>query len=386
MSRSSKLKKEPNQPELSDFLKECTECKEVNTPKDTGKETKNTEDEEETQITQKTRHKRKRHRSNNPKNLTSDKVVSPEVISPPPPNKKTPTNSTMEPLNTSVTTQKMEEDQELEDDTPLSPELLKLEKRMNRNLTRSLTQALQPLQTSINGLIMATDKIAVQQTQIDHLQTENTNLKRQLKKLETTTNILKEKMNCIENEALENNLVFFGVVENLSSREQIEERVEKLHCCIADTLDIQDPGRRIEEARKFNIIRARRLGNYNGDRCRPIAVQFKFKEDADAIFYSKKHLPKGVFVDRQYCNKTERKRRRLRPVLQAARRLPKYRGECRMEADVLVIKGTRYTMKNIDQLPEDLSTFNVSSVTSDEACVFLWRIESILQFLPSGIL
>ena len=305
MSRSNKLKKEQNQPELSDFLKKCIECEEVNPRKEAGNETKNNEEEEGHQTSVKTRHKRKRQKSNNRKKHTSDNQLSPDLISPP--NKKPSTMTTMEQLVTSIPnhTQKMEDNQDSDDDTPLSPELLKLEKRMNRNLTNSLTQALQPLQASINGLIMATAKIAVQQTQIDHLQAENTNLKRQLKKLESTTHVLKEKMTRIENEALENNLVFFGVVENLSSRELIEERVEKVHCCIADTLDIEDPSRRIEEARKFNIIKSRRLGKYSGDRCRPISVQFKYKEDADAIFYSKKHLPKGVFVDRQYSNDTE---------------------------------------------------------------------------------
>ena len=293
----------------------------------------------------------------------------------------------MEPPCTPVphSAQQMELEQDTDDDdTPLSPELLKLEKWMNRTLTKSLQQALQPLQASINGLINTTDKIAVQQTQIDHLQAENTKLKRQMRKLETTTQILREKMTRIENKALENNLIFFGVVENLASREMIEERVEKLHCCIADTLDIEDASKRIEEARKFEIIKTTRLGNYNGDRCRLISVQFKYKEDADAIFYSKRHLPKGVFVDHQYSYETERRRRRLRPILQAARRLSKYRGECRMEVDVLVIKGTRYTMKNLDQLPDDLNTFNVTSMTSDDACVFFGELNPFSNFYPVG--
>ena len=318
MSRSNKLKRDQNQPELFDFLKEGTECNEVNSPKEAGKETKNIEEEDRHHITPKTRHKRKRQKSNNPKKHTSENQLSPELILPP--NKKPSTNPVMEPLGTAVLNniQVTDDNQDIVDDTPLSPELLKLEKRMNSNLTKSLAQALQPLQASINGLITATDKIAVQQTQIDHLQAENTNLKRQLRKLESSTNVLKEKMIRIENEALENNLVFFGVVENLSSREMMEEQVEKLHCCIADTLDIEDPGKRIEEARKFDILKTRRLGSYNADRCRPISVQFKYKEDADAIFYSKKHLPKGVFVDRQYSSETERRRRKLRPILQAA--------------------------------------------------------------------
>ena len=384
MSRSNKLKKEQNQPELSEFLKECVECEEVTPKKEAGKETKNNEEEREQQTSSKTRHKRKRQKSNNPIKSSGSNQLSPETISPP--NKKLSTTTmTEQPINSIPNpNQKMEEDQDSDDDTPLSPELLKLERRMNRNLTNSLAHALQPLQTSINGLITATAKIAVQQTQIDHLQAENTNLKRQIKKLESSTHVLMEKMTRIENEALENNLVFFGVLENLSSKESFEERIEKIHCCIADTLDIEDPNRRIEEARKFNIIKTRRLGNYNSDRCRPISVQFKYKEDADAIFYSKRHLPKGVFVDRQYNNETERRRRRLRPILQAARRLTKYRGECRMEADVLVIKGTRYTMKNLDQLPDDLSTFNVSSVTTTDACVFFGELNPYSNFYPAG--
>ena len=74
MSRSNKLKKEQNQPELSDFLKEC---KEVESPKEAGKETKNIEEEEGHQITSRTRQKRKRQKSNNPKKHTSENPLSP---------------------------------------------------------------------------------------------------------------------------------------------------------------------------------------------------------------------------------------------------------------------------------------------------------------------
>ena len=163
MSGSNKLKKEQNQPELSEFLKEC---KEVESPTEVGKETKNLEEEEGHQITPRTRHKRKRQKSNNLIKQISENTLSPELVSPP--NKKPSTNPAMEQSGTPVpsNSQTMDMEQDIEDDTPLSPELLKLEKRMNRNLTKSLQQALLPLQTSINGLITTTDKIAVQQTQI----------------------------------------------------------------------------------------------------------------------------------------------------------------------------------------------------------------------------
>ena len=55
-----------------------------------------------------------------------------------------------------------------------------------------------------------------------------------------------------------------------------------------------------------------------------------------------------------------------------------------MEADVLVIKGTRYTLKNLDQLLEDLSTSSVSSVTSEEAYVFFGELNPFSNFYPAG--
>ena len=39
------------------------------------------------------------------------------------------------------------------------------------------------------------------------------------------------------------------------------------------------------------------------------------------VLTNKKKLGKGVFVDQQYSEETEVERRRLRPVLRAARRL-----------------------------------------------------------------
>ena len=118
MSRSNKLKKEQNQPELSEFLKECIECKEVNSSKEVEKETKNIEDKEGHQKILRTRQKRKRQRSNNPIKHTSENQSSPELVSPP--NKKLSTKPMMEPLDTSVPcdTQKMEDNQDSDDDTP----------------------------------------------------------------------------------------------------------------------------------------------------------------------------------------------------------------------------------------------------------------------------
>ena len=104
-----------------------------------------------------------------------------------------------------------------------------------------------------------------------------------------------------------------------------------------------------------------RLGKFNPQKGRPISIRFVHKQDVDMVLANKKKLSKGVFVDQQYSNETEAERRRLRPVLRAARRIDEYRGMCKMEGTMIVIKGKKYSWSNLHELPENLSTHSVSS-------------------------
>ena len=60
-----------------------------------------------------------------------------------------------------------------------------------------------------------------------------------------------------------------------------------------------------------------RLGRFNPQKGQSISV--RFVQDVDMVLAKKKKLSKGVFIDQQYSDETELERRRLRPVLRAAR-------------------------------------------------------------------
>ena len=73
------------------------------------------------------------------------------------------------------------------------------------------------------------------------------------------------------------------------------------------------------------------------------------------------HLPKGIYINRQYSEATEKERRKLHPILRAARKNENYRGKCKMEGPALIIKGRNYTSGNLHQLPDDINGYRATS-------------------------
>ena len=85
----------------------------------------------------------------------------------------------------------------------------------------------------------------------------------------------------------------------------------------------------------------------------------------DFLLQHKKDFPKGIFADKEYSEKVERERHKLRPILQKAKQLPEYKMKSKMEDGNLIIKGCTYTSKNLHLLPKPLMGYNVSSKSSD---------------------
>ena len=99
------------------------------------------------------------------------------------------------------------------------------------------------------------------------------------------------------------------------------------------------------------------------------------------LLANKKYLPKGVFMDKQYCEEIENTRRILRPVIRKAR-TGKYKGRCRMERDQIVIDGKRYGLRNLHQLPPDLNTFKCTSEESEDCVGFFGELNELSNFHP----
>ena len=115
-----------------------------------------------------------------------------------------------------------------------------------------------------------------------------------------------------------------------------------------------------------------------------MAIKFAYKKDADWLIASRKKKTKGIYVERQYCDETEYERRRLRPILTAARKLEEYRGKCLMEGMDLIIKGKCYNWSNLQDLPENISAASVSSRQDATHYGYFSELNPLSNFFPAS--
>ena len=152
---------------------------------------------------------------------------------------------------------------------------------------------------------------------------------------------------------------------------------------LANALSGNNIEEKLEKASNLQIEDTERVGKYNPNKGRPIAVNFIRKSDAETILRNKKKLAKGVFVDRYYSLETEHERKRLRPILTAARRLEEYRGKCKMDGTDLIIKGKRYNMNNLSELPQNLNLQAVSCRQNADYYGFFGEFNPLSNFHPA---
>ena len=139
----------------------------------------------------------------------------------------------------------------------LSPELLELERRLNKNMISNITsgikEAPKPLQESIKTIEKSSDLIIRQETRIKELTEENTNLHEEVKKVKMELTKFKERLFNLENKSLECNLIFRGVDEAVN--ETNNELKERIYWLLADTVDDPDAAERLTAAKSQGIIK-----------------------------------------------------------------------------------------------------------------------------------
>ena len=275
---------------------------------------------------------------------------------------------------------------EVPDGVELSPELKELEKRLNTsmliNIIKCIAEALQPIKDSIDKIVNSSAQIESHDNEIKRLNTENFALRTQVSELQHDMNSIKSTLNQMENKSLECNLIFRGVDESHNETEEVIK--DKIHRIISETFNYHDEQSRLSAARSCVIRRCKRLGRLNPHRMRPISVEVESRNDVDAILEYKYYLTKGVFVDREYCVDTERKRRILCPILRAAKMKPDLKFKSRMEFDKLVIDGKRYGTDDLDKLPQEISPTKVSTKCDDRVIGFFGELCPFSNFHPAN--
>ena len=88
---------------------------------------------------------------------------------------------------------------------------------------------------------------------------------------------------------------------------------------LSRTVDGETEAEHISGAKNMLIKHCKRLGRFQDNKSRAISVEFQLKQDADYEIENKKSLGEGIFIDREYSDDVEWRRKSLRPVLKAAR-------------------------------------------------------------------
>ena len=167
------------------------------------------------------------------------------------------------------------------------------------------------------------------------------------------------------------------------AKEEEKDCVELVNDAIATTIDAENETELKQSAQNMEIRWAKRIGKYNNNYDHPISVEFTLKHDADYIIENKSYLEKGIFVDQEYTSDIEYNRKVLLPILRAAQNHEDYSGRCQMDKDKLVIRGRKYTLANLNQLPEDLSPFSVTSKENDACVGFFGALNPLSTFHPA---
>ena len=79
----------------------------------------------------------------------------------------------------------------------------------------------------------------------------------------------------------------------------------------------------------------------------------------------------------------ERKWKMLLPILQTARHLKDYKKKCKLEESTLTIQGQKFTLNNLEQLPDQLNAFKCTSKTDDTTVGFFGAINPLSNFHPA---
>ena len=177
-----------------------------------------------------------------------------------------------------------------------------------------------------NGeLAKCKQEVAVVRTEIDSLKTEINLLKNEKEELREQCKMVTENQIKFEMQMKEQNLIFDGISETHGETPALLHR--KIVSVLNHMIVLTGNGPRIP----FNKIK--RLGPFIVGRNRPVLCHFSRYCDVEIILRNRSQLPENVYVREDFPSQIEDRRRILRPIFNAARKFPEYKGKCRLVCD-----------------------------------------------------
>ena len=257
----------------------------------------------------------------------------------------------------------------------LTPELLKIDLLIKRNLKIHL----EPINNNINSLL-ETAKVTEKNTvEISNLKRENYLLKTKCQTLEQEQKHIKDRLDKMENTQLDNNLIIHGVPEP-TAWEYPEMCYEKVVNYLSYTMNGENEPEKMNQARNLSIQKTKRIGRFSVDRSRPISITFSRYEDVEYLLTYKKYLPEGIYLDKEYCEEIEKRRKLLCPIMHCAKNHEDYKKKCRMENDTLIIRGKHYTVNNLHQLPAEINGYKATSKSEEGTTCYFGELNPLSNF------
>ena len=280
---------------------------------------------------------------------------------------------------------KMEERLSEKITTSKDHEMTEMEERLNNNIRStidtSIKDALKVIQTSLNTAVENNVTVHSHTVELKGLRDENSRLNRKVQQLTAEQSRMKQQLTKIENRSLENSLIIRGLPEDFKETEQMIG--EKIHGVLSKIMQGETEDMKLANAKQLIIKSSRRLGRPNRQRTRPVSVELLHKQDVDFILENKFDLERGIYVDREYPLEVERKRKTLLPILRAAKRSGEYKKQSKLEDDKIVLKGRKYGVNTLNQLPEELNVFKVTTKENADTIGYFGEINPLSNFYPA---
>ena len=159
--------------------------------------------------------------------------------------------------------------------------------------------------------------------------------------LETENVQLREKLLDLEYQQRKNNLIFGGIFDGQNESD--------LNCISKVRFILKDiPGL---DSQQFRIDKCYRLdGTYKEGQTRRILCTFNWAYEVQCVLRNRKKLPRGVFVNEDLPEEWVDRRKILKPIFNAAKKVDKLRSGMKLVKDRLTIDGRTYTVAPVNNV------------------------------------
>ena len=132
----------------------------------------------------------------------------------------------------------------------------------------------------------------------------------------------------------------------------------------------------IRKASSVTITYCRRIGKYEVNKTRPIAITFLNHEDQEYFLQMEKSLHTGIYIDEEYPSEVGKIRSKLYPTFKYATQLDSYKGKCKFLYDSILIDVIKYGITDLLKLPDEINPLK----TSQKIMIKPWSSQPLYQF------